>query len=122
MKYAARTAAIVIGICAATTVVGEPKQPTDKFELAASAIARAEQAGGTDAAPLELATARDKLALAQKLAQKSSGFVASTRLAEEAEAAADVAEARARAMKAQKAAAELDKSLEALRSEAQAHG
>jgi Domain of unknown function (DUF4398) len=98
-------------------------KPTDKLALATAAIARAEQTGAVESAPLPLAAARDKLAQAQKLMNgPDSGYAEAGRLAEEADMDARLAEATAHAAKAQAASTELDKSIEALRQETSATG
>jgi septal ring factor EnvC (AmiA/AmiB activator) len=85
--------------------------------VAKDSVQRAEQAGATELAPVELSTARDKLARAQQAAANNQGQTA-TRLADQANIDAQLAEATAREHKSQQAERELEASLQALRQEA----
>jgi Domain of unknown function (DUF4398) len=93
------------------TVAGE------KVALAKSSLQRAEQAGAPQAAPVELAGARDKLARAEKDLVEHNPKPAIW-LAEQANIDAQVAEATADQQRAHKAALEFDASMNALRQEA----
>jgi hypothetical protein len=99
-----------LSACASTPV------PNDKIELAKASVQRAEQAGAPELAPVELATARDKLARAEKAAIDHQGEPAGM-LAEQANVDAQLAEAMAREKRSHKAAMEFDASMQALRSE-----
>jgi len=92
--------------------------PADRLALAKAGIDRAEQAGAAAAAPTELAAARAKLAAAEASPHTQEGALASGRLAEEAELDARLAEVTAQTAHSKTAALELDKSLQALRTEA----
>jgi hypothetical protein len=91
--------------------------PTDHFALAHASIERAEQAGATELAPVELQAARDKLAAAEASPKNSAGAIAAAHLADEAQVDARLAEASAQAARSRRAANELDRSLDALRAE-----
>ena len=105
-------AAIVLGLagCASTPV------PIEKIAVAKASVQRAEQSGGPEFAPVEMAAAHDKLQRAEKAAAAHDGDVAA-QLADQANADAQLAEATAQEKHSAKAAAELDASLRDLRSE-----
>jgi hypothetical protein len=88
----------------------------DKIAVAKAAIAHAEQAGGPEAAPVQMASARDKLALAEKANSKHDGKPASA-WADQANIDAQVAEATAMQVHSSKAAVEFDAGLQTLRQE-----
>jgi hypothetical protein len=110
------------GICAALalTVAGcaSTPIPNEKIAVAKSSVARAEQSGAPEYAPVEMAAARDKLARAERAAANKDGQPA-TQLAEQANADAQLAEATAQEHKSHKAAVEFDASMQALRQESQ---
>jgi hypothetical protein len=108
----ATLAAALLGMggCASSPV------PLEKIAVAQSAVQRAEQNGAPELAPVELATARDKLAQAQKAAADHDAQPA-TMLAEQANVDAQLAEATAEEHRAHKAAADFDQSMQALRQE-----
>lgn len=89
----------------------------DKIAVAQAAIAHAEQAGGPEAAPVQMAAARDKLALAEKANAKHQDKPAAD-WADQANIDAQVAEATATQVRSSKAAVEFDASLQTLRQEA----
>ena len=89
----------------------------DKIAVAKAAIEHAEQAGGPEAAPIQMASARDKLALAQKDNAKHHDKPAAA-WAEQANIDAQIAEATAMQARSSKAAGEFDASLQTLRQEA----
>jgi hypothetical protein len=91
--------------------------PVDRIALAHAEIQRAERAGADELAPVPLQAAREKLAAAEASPHSADGALAARRLADEAEVDARVAEASAQAAQSERAAAELDKSLDALRTE-----
>jgi uncharacterized protein DUF4398 len=96
--------------CASTPI------PNEKIAVAKASVARAEQAGAPELAPVEMAAARDKLARAEKAAADRNAEPA-TQLAEQANVDAELAEATARQQRSHKAALEFDASMQALRSE-----
>ncbi len=89
----------------------------DKIAVAKAAIEHAEQSGGPAAAPVQMAAARDKLALAEKANAKHDDRPAAA-WADQANIDAKVAEATATQARSSKAAAEFDASLQTLRQEA----
>jgi hypothetical protein len=88
----------------------------EKIALAKASLERAEQSGAPQAAPVELATARDKLARAEK-AKADHDPKPAALLADQANIDAQVAEAMALQARSQKAALEFDTSMQALRQE-----
>jgi hypothetical protein len=96
--------------CASTPI------PNEKIAVAKASVARAEQSGAPELAPVEMAAARDKLARAEKAAADRNAEPA-TQLAEQANVDAELAEATARQQRSHKAALEFDASMQALRSE-----
>ena len=113
IKYVVLGAAIaLIAAGCVTTPI-----PNEKIAVAKSSVQAAEQAGAPELAPVEMAAARDKLARAEKAAANRDAQPA-TDLAEQANADAQLAEASAQEKRSQKAAMELDASLQALRREA----
>ena len=109
ITIAAACAAAIVGLaaCASSPI------PNEKIAVAQASVARAEQSGAPEYAPVELSTARDKLQRAQKAAADNEDQPA-TMLAEQADVDAQLAEATAQEHKSQKAATELDASLHAL--------
>jgi hypothetical protein len=105
---ACAAAFVAVGGCASTPV------PNEKIAVAQASLQRAEQNGAPEYAPVELATARDKLARAQAAAARHDELPA-TQLAEQANVDAQLAEATASEKQSAKAAAQFDASLQALR-------
>ncbi len=92
--------------------------PTDvPLALSQSAVDRAAGSAATDA-PEELASARDKLARA-RLAYAAKNYIEAHQLAEQAEADAGLAEARARSVRADRALAEVGAGVRQIRQEGQ---
>jgi hypothetical protein len=89
----------------------------DKIAVAKAAIEHAEQAGAPESAPIELAAARDKLALAEK-ANVAHDVKPAADWADQANLDARVAEATAAKVRSTKAAAEFDAGMQTLRQEA----
>jgi DNA repair ATPase RecN len=121
IKATAQAAARAAAICAAATLAlaacASSPIPNEKIAVARAAVQHAEQSGAPDYAPVELATARDKLQRAEKAASDHDAEPA-TMLAEQANVDAELAEATAQEHRSQKAEAELQASLQALRVEA----
>ncbi len=109
----AGAAALGLAACASNPV------PDEKIAVAQAAVDHAQQAGAPQYAPVELASARDKLKQAENAAAQQHGEAA-TALAEQANVDAELAEATAQEQRSHKAAMELDASLLALRQEATA--
>jgi len=89
----------------------------DRIAVAKAAVEHAEQAGAPEAAPVELASARDKLARAEK-ANAARDLKPAAAWADQANIDAQVAEATAVLARSKKAAVEFDASLQTLRQEA----
>jgi hypothetical protein len=90
--------------------------PDETIAVAKAAVQRAEQSGAPQSAPVELASARDKLARAEK-ANADHRPKPAIALANQATIDAQVAEATAQKERAAKAAAEFDASMATLRQE-----
>jgi hypothetical protein len=108
--------AVVAALLAGLSACASTPIPNEQIAVAKASVQRAEQAGAPELAPVELATARDKLARAEKAAVDSQAQPA-TDLAEQANVDAQLAEATAREQRSHKAALEFDASMQALRSE-----
>jgi hypothetical protein len=103
-------------VIAALTACASGPVPLEQLAVAKASVQRAEQAGATELAPVEMSTARDKLQRAEQAAQNHDGQVA-TRLADQANVDAQLAEATAREHRSHQAEMELQASLQALRQE-----
>jgi len=90
--------------------------PNETIAVAKVAVQRAEQSGAPQAAPVELASAREKLARAEK-ANADHQVNPAIELADQATIDAQVAEATAQKQRAAKAATEFDASMSTLRQE-----
>jgi hypothetical protein len=92
---------VALAACAAT-----PRVPADAFSAADAAIAQADQERVADYASAELVAARDKIASARQMAEKSTRdrstkeMLSARRLAEESRSDAELATAKAHAAKA----------------------
>jgi hypothetical protein len=108
--------AIAMAAIAVTAAYASSPVPDETIAVAKAAVQQAEQSGAPQAAPVELASARDKLARAEKnnADHKAKSAIA---LANQATIDAQVAEAMAQKERAAKAAAEFDASMLALRQE-----
>jgi hypothetical protein len=104
----------LLGLLAACATPGVA--PVAELTRARASIAQAESAGAADKAPVELLAAREKLGQAEAAAREER-FVTARRLSELAEADAELAERKARAVKAQAAATELARGNDMLRQE-----
>jgi hypothetical protein len=89
----------------------------DKIAVAKAAVEHAEQAGAPSAAPVEMASARNKLARAEK-ANADRDEKPAADLADQANIDAQVAEATALLARSNKAEAEFEAGLQTLRQEA----
>jgi len=101
---------VVLAACASNPAADE------KIAVAKASLQRAEGSGAPEFAPVELATARDKLARAEK-ANADRNIQPATAWAEQANADAQLAEASAQQQRSHKAAMEFDASMLALRQE-----
>ena len=115
-RYKLPQAAMALTLLAAAAAYASNPAPEETIAVATAAVQRAEQAGAPQAAPVELAAARDKLARAQK-ANAEHQRKSALALAEQATLDAQIAEATAQKDRAAKAAAEFDASMLALRQE-----
>ncbi|HLZ96703.1 MAG TPA: DUF4398 domain-containing protein [Steroidobacteraceae bacterium] len=88
----------------------------EKIAVAKASVQSAERAGAPELAPVELASARDKLVRAEK-ANADRNLHPATVLAEQANVDAQLAEASAEQQRSHKAATEFDASMLALRQE-----
>jgi Domain of unknown function (DUF4398) len=100
----------------ATAAYAKSPVADETIAVAKAAVQRAEQSGAPQAAPVELASARDKLARAEK-ANADHRAKPAIELADQATVDAQVAEAMAQKERADKAAAEFDASMATLRQE-----
>ncbi len=107
---AAAGVAVFLSACASSPVADE------KIAVAKASVQRAELSGAPQAAPVELASARDKLTQAEK-ANADHDLKPATALADQANIDAQVAEATAQQQRARKAAMEFDASMQTLRQE-----
>jgi hypothetical protein len=108
-------AAIALSFIVTAAYASNPV-PDETIAVAKAAVQRAEQSGAPQAAPVELASARDKLARAEK-ANADHRAKPAIALANQATIDAQVAEATAQKERAAKAAAEFDASMATLRQE-----
>jgi hypothetical protein len=102
--------AFALAACATSPVADE------KIAVAKASVQRAEGSGAPQYAPLELATARDKLSRAEK-ANADRDMLPAAQLAEQANVDAELAEADAQQQRSHQAALEFDASMQALRQE-----
>lgn len=102
--------AVLLSGCASAPV------PTEQFAVSQAAIESAATAGATEYAPLELKTARDKLAAAQR-AVDDKEYPAAAALAEEASVDAKLAETKTQSEKAKKSASDIQDNLRTLMDE-----
>jgi hypothetical protein len=100
-------AALLAAACASTP---NPEGEVDKADLA---LRKAEEVNAAEVAPLDARIAREKLEKA-KLEMKSEDYASAKRLAEEAEVDALVAEAKARATRAEDEVKKLQAEVDAL--------
>jgi hypothetical protein len=107
---AAAGVAVFLSGCASSPVADE------KIAVAKASVQRAEQSGAPQAAPVELASARDKLTQAEK-ANTDRNLKPANQLADQANIDAQVAEATAQQQRSRKAAMEFDASMQTLRQE-----
>jgi len=101
---------VVLGACASNPIADE------KIAVAKASVQRAEGSGAPEYAPVELATARDKLARAEK-ANADHDLLPATNFAEQANVDAQLAEASAQEHRAHKAAMEFDSGIQTLQQE-----
>ncbi len=90
--------------------------PTSELAVSTAAVAHAAGAGANEAAPIDMTSARDKLARANK-AMVDKDYKLALSLSQEAQIDARLAEAKADAARADKAAAAVQADSQALREE-----
>lgn len=113
-----RTVFAAVGLLALTACATEPLPPDQELQAAALAITNAEQARVADYASPELGEAREKLAAANAAAQQKN-MVDAKRLAEQSRLDAELATAKAEAIKAKTVNDEMKKGTESLKQEMQ---
>jgi len=101
---------VVLAACSSNPVANE------KIAVAKASVQRAEASGAPEYAPVELATARDELAHAEKKSADGN-LQPATMLAEKANIDAELAEATAQQQRSHKAAMEFDTSMRTLQQE-----
>ena len=101
---AALASTLFLGACAT-----QGKPPVADLAVARTSVSQAEAAGAAQLAPVEFLNARNKLASAEA-AMRDERYNDARVFTDEAAADADVAERKARAMKATNAAMELQRS------------
>ena len=109
----AASAAALLFVTGCATKMGPP---VAEVSAAQSTLSQAESAGARTHAPLELLTAREKLAQAEA-AMRSEDYPRAKVLAEQAAVDARLAEARARTARSQRAVTEVQESIDTLRGE-----
>jgi hypothetical protein len=116
LRHSTRGTVIAAALLISFSALASTRISNETMAVAKDSVQRAEQAGAPEFAPVELAAARDKLARADKAAAEHDADLA-TRLAQQANADAQLAEAEAVQQKSHKAAVEFDASMLALRQE-----
>lgn len=106
------------GLIVLTACAAEPLPPDQELQAAALAITNAEQARVADYASPELGEAREKLAAANAASQQKN-MVDAKRLAEQSRLDAELATAKAEAIKAKTVNDEMKKGTESLQQEMQ---
>jgi hypothetical protein len=107
---------LICGVVGMAGCAGKP--PLANLSQAELAVQEADTKTASQYAPLELKTAREQLADAKR-AMDDEEYDEARRLADQALVNAQLAEAKAGAEKARQAAAELQKSIQTLRAEAE---
>ncbi|WP_298158439.1 DUF4398 domain-containing protein [Ferrovum sp.] len=103
-------AAILVAGCASTP------PPTAQMAISKTAVSNASSAGGTEYAPLQIKSAKEKLDAAER-AMVEKNYVLAKQLAEEAQVDAELAVAMARSNQAKKAADAVQEDSRALHQE-----
>jgi hypothetical protein len=114
-KLTRGAAAIAVTVVALAACTSNPVAD-EKIAVAKSSVQRAESSGAPEYAPVELATARDELARAEKK-NADRDLQPATMLADRAIVDAELAEATAQQQRSHKAAMEFDASMQTLRQE-----
>lgn len=113
-----RTSMPALGIGIAILVAGctSVPPPTAQMAVSKAAVTHANSADTNEFAPLELQSAKDKLARAEQ-AMAQENYQLARQLAEEAQVDAKLAEAKSESAKTQKAARDSQESIRVLREE-----
>jgi hypothetical protein len=111
-NVAAAACAVILAVagCATTPI------PNESIAVAKSSVQRAEQSGAPEFAAVQFAAAQDKLAQAEKAADRRDSQTA-TMMAEQSNIDARLSEAMAEQQRSHRAAMEFDASMQALRQE-----
>lgn len=104
------SAVVLIAGCATTP------PPTEQMAVSKAAISSAASAGGNEFAPVQLKSAMDKMATAER-AMTDKDYVLARQMAEQAQVDAQLAGATARSVKAKKAAEAVQEDSRVLRQE-----
>ncbi|MHB1332009.1 MAG: DUF4398 domain-containing protein [Sulfuriferula sp.] len=105
-----------IGIAILMAGCASVPPPTAQMAVSKAAVAHASNADTNEFAPLELQSAKDKLARAER-AMAQENYQLAKQLAEEAQVDAKLAEAKSESAKTQKAARDSQESIRVLREE-----
>ncbi|MES2365309.1 MAG: DUF4398 domain-containing protein [Pseudomonadota bacterium] len=105
-----------IGIAIFVAGCASVPPPTEQMAVSKAAVARASNTDTNEFAPLELQSAKDKLARAER-AMAQENYQLAKQLAEEAQVDAKLAEAKSQSAKTQKAARDSQESIRVLREE-----
>ena len=111
-----RTAGAIAIAAVVTAGCASVPKPTDQIAVSNSAITSAVRAGGGEYAPMEMKSAQDKMAQANRAMAKED-YEDARRFAEQAQVDATLAEKKAESAKAQKAAVALSNDIRVLREE-----
>lgn len=111
-KWMIAVLGLAIGLACASV-----QPPGDAISRAQVAIRKADEAGASQYASLELLKAREKVARAEEAARDDDTWDEARRLAEQAAVDAELAEEKARSQRAQANAKEMQRSIESLRAE-----
>ncbi|MEM1042249.1 MAG: DUF4398 domain-containing protein [Bacteroidota bacterium] len=117
MKHPARSVpSLVLALALVTAGCAGSKLPPPNLSTAQNAIAEADESGASEAAPLALRNARQKLDQAEQAVERED-YGQARYLADQAQVDAELAEARARSATAMAAVDELRESIRVLREE-----
>lgn len=113
--------AVFLALLGSATLAQDRTPPNEQMALARTAIERAQTAGATESAPVELKFAQDRYTEATALLAKDRrrDYPQARRLAEQAESSARLAIARAEQARTESALAEVRESIQVIRQEAQ---
>ena len=108
---------LVLALALAAAACSAPRGPAQEIEKAEMAVDTATKTGVPESAALDMRLARDKLERAKEALQEED-YERAKRLGEQASVDAQVAMAKADSESAREAAAELERSIQTLRDEA----